>query len=30
MITEDDKRRLFRDEEIDDEAWTEICQKLGW
>lgn len=30
MITEDDKRRLFRDEEIDDETWTEICQKLGW
>ena len=30
MITEDDKRRLFRDEEIDDEAWVEICQKLGW
>lgn len=30
MITEDDKRRLFRDEEIDDEAWAEICQKLGW
>ena len=30
MITEDDKRKLFRDEEIDDEAWTEICQKLGW
>lgn len=30
MITEDAKRRLFRDEEIDDEAWTEICQKLGW
>lgn len=28
MITEDDKRKLFRDEEIDDEAWTEICQKL--
>ena len=30
MITEDDKRRLFRDEEIDDEAWAEICHKLGW
>lgn len=30
MIIEDDKRRLFRDEEIDDEAWAEICQKLGW
>ena len=30
MITEDDKRRLFRDEEIDDESWAEICQKLGW
>ena len=30
MITEDDKRRLFHDEEIDDEAWAEICQKLGW
>ena len=30
MITEDDKRRLFRDEEIDDEAWAEICQKQGW
>ena len=30
MITEDDKRKLFRDEEIDDETWTEICQKLGW
>lgn len=30
MITEDDKRRLFRDEEIDDEAWAVICQKLGW
>ena len=30
MITEDDKRRLFRDEEIDDETWAEICQKLGW
>lgn len=30
IITEDDKRRLFRDEEIDDEAWAEICQKLGW
>ncbi len=26
-ITEDDRRKLFHDEEIDDEAWNEICLK---
>ena len=25
-ITEDDKRKLFHDEEIDDEAWNMICE----
>ena len=26
-ITEDDKRKLFHDEEIDDEAWDVICSQ---
>ena len=26
-ITEDDKRKLFHDEEIDEEAWGMICAK---
>ena len=25
-ITENDKRKLYRDEEIDDEAWKNICE----
>lgn len=28
-ITEDDRRRLFRDEEIDGEAWQDILSKAG-
>ena len=27
MITEEDKRRLFKDEEIDDEAWANIVRQ---
>ena len=23
-----DKRKLFRDEEIDDEAWADICDRM--
>ena len=30
QITEADRRRLFKDEMIDDEAWAEICKKNGW
>ena len=26
-ITEDDRRKLFHNEEIDNEAWTDICDK---
>ena len=29
-ITEDDRRLLFRKEEIDDEAWQDICRMNGW
>ena len=29
-ITDADRRKLFRDEEIDGEAWKEICGKYGW
>ncbi len=29
-ITDNDRRKLFRDEEIDDEAWNDICMKYGW
>ena len=25
-ITENDKRKLYRNEEIDDEAWKNICE----
>lgn len=28
-ITEEDKRKLFRDEEIDDEAWEAIQEKMN-
>ena len=28
MITDDDKRKLFRDEEIDDEAWADIVERM--
>ncbi len=28
MITDEDRRKLFRDEEIDDEAWGEILNML--
>lgn len=28
-ITEEDKRKLFRDEEIDDEAWKAIQEKMN-
>ena len=27
-ITDADKRKLFRDEEIDDEAWADICERM--
>lgn len=27
-ITEDDKRKLFRDEEIDEEAWNDIVSRM--
>lgn len=30
QITDADRRLLFRKEEIDDEAWQEICLKNGW
>ena len=29
-ITEADRRLLFRKEEIDGEAWQDICRKNGW
>lgn len=29
-ITEADRRLLFRKEEIDDEAWQDICRMTGW
>ena len=29
-ITEADKRTFFRREEIDDEAWADICRRFGW
>ena len=28
-ITDDDMRKLFRDEEIDEEAWAEIVKGMG-
>ena len=28
VITDDDKRKLFRDEEIDDEAWADILERM--
>ena len=27
-ITDADKRKLFKDEEIDDEAWEDICSRM--
>ena len=27
-ITDDDKRKLFHDEEIDDEAWADIVERM--
>ena len=27
-ITDADKRKLFKDEEIDDEAWEDICNRM--
>ncbi|MBQ1534431.1 MAG: sugar O-acetyltransferase [Erysipelotrichaceae bacterium] len=30
MITDDDRRKLYKDELIDEEAWNEICEKYGW
>lgn len=27
-ITDDDKRKLFRSEEIDDEAWADILERM--
>lgn len=27
MITEEDKRKLFKDEEIDKEAWNDIVER---
>ncbi len=27
MITEEDKRKLFKDEEIDMEAWNDIVER---
>lgn len=29
-ITEDDRRTYFRHQEIDDEAWQDICRMNGW
>ena len=29
-ITDEDRRFLFRKEEIDDEAWQDICRITGW
>ena len=29
-ITDQDRRKLYKDEDIDDEAWHEICEKNGW
>lgn len=29
-ITEEDKRKLFREEEIDDEAWEDILERMEW
>ena len=29
-ITEADRRKLYKDERIDDEAWREICAANGW
>ena len=29
-ITDDDKRKLFHDEEIDDEAWADIVERMGF
>lgn len=29
-ITNADRRYLFRKEEIDDEAWQDICRMTGW
>ena len=29
-ITDDDRRYLFRKEEIDDEAWQDICRMNKW
>lgn len=28
MITDEDKRKLYKDEEIDDEAWQDILERL--
>ncbi len=27
-ITDDDKRKLFKNEEIDEEAWADIVQRM--
>jgi maltose O-acetyltransferase len=27
MITEDDKKKLFKNEEIDEEAWNDIVSR---
>lgn len=27
-ITEEDRRKLFRDEEIDEEAWQDIMERM--
>ena len=27
LITDDDKRKLFKDEEIDEEAWNDIVDR---
>ena len=29
-ITDEDRRYYFRRQEIDDEAWEDICNKNGW
>lgn len=28
-ITDDDKKKLFGEEEIDEEAWAEIVKRMG-
>lgn len=29
LITDEDKKKLFRDEEIDEEAWEDIVERMN-